>query len=318
MIKWNLRVLASSGPDGRPLVHELKRRSPMQRSKEFGERPGQKVRADGGHKCQKARDAVMIFKRGAAILSASQHVYALRISGYHNECEVEGEWVAADATFAPGRCFLAYSEAGASQVIVATSLQNVARAFAEEGHVPLSGVVLPTGAVNAFLVGVPDLHAAVRRLFELSRSLPSAPLDRFQEKTRALPKTTEVERLVVQRVGQDIFREALMDFWSGRCAGLDQPELLRASHMKPRADCASDAERLDPFNGLLLAIHWDAWGPNRGTAGQLGPPDAGVSFTGLPSANLETRITRRSFQPAERISSKGNDGRRNLANCRAW
>jgi putative restriction endonuclease len=28
--------------------------------------------------------------------------------------------------------------------------------------------------------------------------------------------------------------------------------------MKPWADCASDAERLDPFNGLLLAVHWDA------------------------------------------------------------
>jgi putative restriction endonuclease len=51
-----------------------------------------------------------------------------------------------------------------------------------------------------------------------------------------------------------------MEFWSGRCAvtGLDQPELLRASHMKPWADCTSDSERLDPFNGLLLAVHWDA------------------------------------------------------------
>lgn len=40
--------------------------------------------------------------------------------------------------------------------------------------------------------------------------------------------------------------------------GLDQPELLRASHMKPWADCSDDRERLDPFNGLLLAVHWDA------------------------------------------------------------
>jgi hypothetical protein len=42
-------------------------------------------------------------------------------------------------------------------------------------------------------------------------------------------------------------------------------------------------------------------GPNRGTAGQLGPPDAGVSFTGLPSAKSATRIKKRSFQNAERI-----------------
>jgi predicted restriction endonuclease len=126
--------------------------------------------------------------------------------------------------------------------------------------VPHSEVALPIGASGAFLIDASDLHAAVRRLFELSRSLPSAPLDRFLEKAGSLPKTTDVERLVVQRIGQDIFREALIDFWSGRCAvtGLDQPELLRASHMKPWTDCASDAERLDPFNGLLLAAHWDA------------------------------------------------------------
>jgi hypothetical protein len=195
-----------------------------------------------------------------SLLQRNQLDYALRIGGYHNQCEGEGEWVAADATFAPGRCFLAYSQAGVSQVIVATSLPHVARGFAEEGHAPHSEVALPAGAIGAFLIEAPDLHAAVRRLFELSRSLPSAPLDRFLEKSRSLPRTTDVERHVVQRIGQDIFREALIDFWSARCAltGLDQPELLRASHMKPWKDCASDAERLDPFNGLLLAAHWDA------------------------------------------------------------
>lgn len=46
----------------------------------------------------------------------------------------------------------------------------------------------------------------------------------------------------------------------GRCVitGLAIPELLRASHIKPWADCATDAERLDVFNGLLLAPHLDA------------------------------------------------------------
>ena len=61
-------------------------------------------------------------------------------------------------------------------------------------------------------------------------------------------------------VAQDVFRDALFDYWSGRCAvtGLDQRELLRASHMKPWAACDNDDERLDPMNGLLLAAHWDA------------------------------------------------------------
>ena len=40
--------------------------------------------------------------------------------------------------------------------------------------------------------------------------------------------------------------------------GIDQPELLRASHIKAWADCPTDAERLDVFNGFLLAAHLDA------------------------------------------------------------
>src|SRR5262249_35594140 len=40
--------------------------------------------------------------------------------------------------------------------------------------------------------------------------------------------------------------------------GLAVSALLRASHIKPWADCATDAERLDVYNGLLLAPHLDA------------------------------------------------------------
>jgi predicted restriction endonuclease len=79
-------------------------------------------------------------------------------------------------------------------------------------------------------------------------------------KAAGLPGATEIERLVVQRVGQDVFRAGLLEYWDGRRAvtGLAVPELLRASHIKPWADCATDAERLDVFNGLLLAPHLDA------------------------------------------------------------
>jgi putative restriction endonuclease len=53
---------------------------------------------------------------------------------------------------------------------------------------------------------------------------------------------------------------AYLAYWEGRCAitGLAVPELLRASHIKPWADCASDAERLKIWNGLLLAPQLDA------------------------------------------------------------
>ncbi|MBU3695084.1 MAG: HNH endonuclease [Rhodocyclaceae bacterium] len=75
-----------------------------------------------------------------------------------------------------------------------------------------------------------------------------------------MPKATEAERLVVQRVGQGLFRSALLDYWQGKCCvtGLDNTTLLRASHIRPWADCDTDEQRLDVFNGLLLAPHLDA------------------------------------------------------------
>ena len=110
---------------------------------------------------------------------------------------------------------------------------------------------------------VPDtapLHELVREIWRLARALPIEPLRAFEAKTRGLPRDTEAERLVIQRVGQDIFREALMTYWGGRCAvtGVAEPRLLRASHIKPWARCETDAERLDVHNGLLLAAHIDA------------------------------------------------------------
>jgi len=103
------------------------------------------------------------------------------------------------------------------------------------------------------------LHAALNRVYKLGVSLPDAPLARFRTQTAGLPQTTEIERLVVQRIGQDIFRAALMGYWGARCliTGITEPALLRASHIVPWAEC-DDAQRLDVHNGLLLSALWDA------------------------------------------------------------
>jgi predicted restriction endonuclease len=81
----------------------------------------------------------------------------------------------------------------------------------------------------------------------------------FREKVGNLPRKTESERLVVQRIGQDVFRQGLIAYWNGCCAisGLAVTELLRASHTKPWADCDDD-ERLDVVNGFLLSGNFDA------------------------------------------------------------
>lgn len=109
------------------------------------------------------------------------------------------------------------------------------------------------------------LAALLRRAAELSLSLPDQAAHTFRERTatelgQLANRGTEVERLVRQRVGQDVFRGALLDYWGGACAvtGLALPDVLRASHAKPWADCTSDEERLDVFNGLLLVAHLDA------------------------------------------------------------
>lgn len=109
------------------------------------------------------------------------------------------------------------------------------------------------------------LATLLRRAAELSLALPDEAARTFRERAaseldRLADKGTEVERLVRQRVGQDVFRDALLDYWDGACAvtGLALPDVLRASHAKPWAECATDEERLNAFNGVLLAAHLDA------------------------------------------------------------
>lgn len=104
-----------------------------------------------------------------------------------------------------------------------------------------------------------DLHGAINRVFHLARSVPDFPLKAFEEAVAHLGDT-EAERLMRQRIGQDRFRAALMDYWEGTCplTGITEPALLRASHIVPWAECESDYQRLDVHNGILLSVHWDA------------------------------------------------------------
>lgn len=69
--------------------------------------------------------------------------------------------------------------------------------------------------------------------------------------------TTEREAIIRARVGQGVYRQALLEHWQG-CAvsGFALASMLRASHIKPWRD-ATHLERLDPFNGLLLTPNLD-------------------------------------------------------------
>ena len=170
------------------------------------------------------------------------------------------------------------------QVLLASALH---RARVRIAAAPSAGkgwiVLLPPGALSRELARcAPQLHdsgdcfraesesmlgALLAQAARLARTLPDEPCLRFEKAAAAqmavlagTTAATEIERLVRQRVGQDIYRESLLDYWGGACAvtGIDIPALLRASHAKPWAKCDTDAERLNVFNGFLLCAHLDA------------------------------------------------------------
>lgn len=70
---------------------------------------------------------------------------------------------------------------------------------------------------------------------------------------------TEAEAKVKIRKGQQKFGKHLMPLWDNHCAlcGVDLPALLRASYSKPWKDATND-ERVDPYNGILLCANHDA------------------------------------------------------------
>jgi len=69
---------------------------------------------------------------------------------------------------------------------------------------------------------------------------------------------TDRQAVIQSRIGQEKFRDALIRYWHNKCAvtGCRRVELLRASHIKPWSE-ASDEERLDKYNGLLLVPNLD-------------------------------------------------------------
>jgi hypothetical protein len=85
-------------------------------------------------------------------------------------------------------------------------------------------------------------------------------LEDLAEIERSEPDVTQREVLVQARVGQGKFKADVTRLWGkGEACTLTSialPELLIASHIKPWRH-ASNVERLDPANGLLLAVHVD-------------------------------------------------------------
>ncbi len=74
-----------------------------------------------------------------------------------------------------------------------------------------------------------------------------------QSTSATAPTVTEAFATIQVRRGQNFFRQAILTSYGGRCGitGLDIPELLVASHIRPWAHFPE--ERLNPRNGICLS-----------------------------------------------------------------
>lgn len=178
---------------------------------------------------------------------------ALADTGYDLLSPVGDGWTAAVISGSAGRVLV---QAADEDVLLAVSEPTMAKRIGLASTV----VPIPMGMADIGVAhGAIQFYEALRLLHSLQMHPASALSARVEARLAGIPET-ERTREVRQRIGQDVFRETLMDLWQGRCAVtglLLPPQLLRASHAKPWSK-ASDSERLDPFNGLLLSIHLDA------------------------------------------------------------
>ena len=87
--------------------------------------------------------------------------------------------------------------------------------------------------------------------------IDKAALDLLVGTEDAVIGSTERQAQIAIRIGQSEFRTGVIELWRScsvtRCTELD---LLTASHIKPWQN-STDAERLDPYNGLLLIPNLD-------------------------------------------------------------
>lgn len=178
-------------------------------------------------------------------------------NGFRLDRGIHEGWMRYGSTTAQGDIWIAGASAAGPWLL---SLEHNA-VVAEIGLVSTAdGLFVGPGFATFIFQGLQDLYSALDHVYRLAASLPDAPLQRFSAETLYLPRTTEAERLVVERVGQALFREALLKYWNGRCplTGVTDVQLLRASHIVPWAECETDALRLDVHNGFLLSALWDA------------------------------------------------------------
>ena len=112
-----------------------------------------------------------------------------------------------------------------------------------------------------------NLRQAIRFFFKRPEVLLPKAYELFSQQSVAgdpistykVPEVTERVGLGKSRIGQDAFRKRIIHRWEYKCAvtGFNRPDILIASHIHPWKH-ATDHERLDVNNGILLSPTYDA------------------------------------------------------------
>ncbi|EAA3793210.1 HNH endonuclease [Salmonella enterica subsp. enterica serovar Livingstone] len=93
--------------------------------------------------------------------------------------------------------------------------------------------------------------------------LATNPLEQTQQDILFIQQDKSIDatmrqQLIAARLGQGYFRKKCLELYpTCPVTNISFEPLLRASHIKPWAACHTGKERLDPFNGIMLAAHID-------------------------------------------------------------
>lgn len=120
--------------------------------------------------------------------------------------------------------------------------------------------LLPLKHIFSIAIGLPTRDFNTSDAISNAQSLGFEPVfvgdkvlaDIAQVQASKRTDSTEVDQLILARLGQGAFRKSLLKERK-QCfvTGYPDPQVLVASHIKPWAR-SSDTERLNPKNGLLL------------------------------------------------------------------
>ena len=97
-----------------------------------------------------------------------------------------------------------------------------------------------------------------RMFMDYSSRVDQLLLDLESVKNDPSMSATQTDQMIKARIGQGTYRRQLLVLWEGKCSVTNYPDskMLIASHIKPWFS-ATNQERIDPYNGLLLTPNLD-------------------------------------------------------------